>query len=166
MSRLLSDFKGGPMRKPSQQSKEKSTSATSRKEKLALLRRSKTSEREFARWMVKHDGPDTRMRGLTTSTGRIGHVTGIRADTLSATFIGENKNARLNATLAKFWQLICEKGLEWVKHPVLHWEPSNAKDYPVNGKPLPDLYIIDGTTFEYLLDCKRRAEEGGRDGSV
>lgn len=164
MSKLLSDFRGKPISKPSTKPSEKSTDE-SRRAKLALLRRSKTSEREFARWMVKHDGADTRMSGLTTSTGRIGHVTNIRADTLSKTFLGENKNERLNAKLARYWQLICEKSIEWGKSPILHLEPPNAKDYPVARKPLPDLYILDRTTLEYLLACKRRVEESDGGGS-
>lgn len=152
------------MRKPSQQSKEKSTSATSRKEKLALLRRSKTSEREFARWMVKHDGPDTRMRGLTTSTGRIGHVTGIRADTLSRSFIGENKDMKLSATLARFWKLINEKAAEFGKEPIIHWHPSNSYEHKVNGKPLPDLYIIRQDTLGELLRKARVYDEEHHEG--
>jgi len=158
-SRLESDFKGDPIaRKPARAPRTAGEALESRKAKLALLRRSKTSEREFARWMVAHDGADTRMKGLTTSTGRIGHITAIRADTLSASFLGENKNEKLNATIAKYWQLICDKAIEFGKSPILHMEPSNAKTYKVAGKPLPDLYVIDRSTLEYLLDCKRRIE--------
>ena len=157
----LSDFKGDPIaRKPARGSRTAAEASESRKAKLALLRRAKNSEREFARWMVAHDGPDPKYRHLTSSTGRIGQVTGLRADTLSRTFLGEEKNMKLNATLAGYWQLINEKAIEFRKSPILHWSPSNAASYKVSGKPLPDLYIIDRTTLQYLLDCRRRVEDG------
>jgi hypothetical protein len=155
---LLSDFAGRAIvpkvKKP--------TSSESYREKHRILRRSKDSERKFAKWLVEHDGPDPRLHGtLTTSTGRVGHITNIRADCLSRSFLGENKNVILPATLGKWWQLICEKAIEWHKDPVLHWEPPNKDKFPVAGRPLPDLYILNESRYARLLECERKAIEAG-----
>lgn len=131
------------------------------KDKRALLRRSKRSEREFARWLQLHDGPDHAYDRLTTSTGRIGHINQMRADTVSLHWLGENKNEKLPAGLAKYWQLICDKSIEWRKSPILHWEPSNAADYLVAGKRLPDLYIVSGDRLAELL-AKEKAYDSDK----
>lgn len=147
---LLSDFSGKPI-KPRGVKPTSTESAEVLRAKRALLRRAKVSERDFAKWLIKHDGPDPKYRGLTTSTGRIGHITNIRADCLSMSYLGENKNAKLPAGIAGFWQLINEKAIEWGKDPILRWEPSNASDYKVAGKPLPDLHIITESRHSELL---------------
>lgn len=126
--------------------------------KRALLRRAKGSEREFARWLQTHDGPDHKYDHLTTSTGRIGQLTGLQADTVSRSFLGENKQVKVPATLAKWWQLICTKSDEWGKSPILHWEPSNGSLYKVNGRPLPHMYIIDRDRLEELLRKEKIAD--------
>lgn len=129
--------------------------------KKSLLRRAKRSEREASRWLQVHDGPDPRYRNLTTSTGRIGHLTGLQADSVSKSYLDEHKNVKVPATLAKWWQQICSKAIEWGKNPILTWEPSNAADYRVAGKPLPDLHVITADRHAELLDKERFADERG-----
>lgn len=122
-----------------------------------LLRRSKESERKMGRWLLKHDGPDPRFRpggGLVTTTGRVGHITGLQFDTLSKTYAGENKNIKVWAGLWGFWKQIVDKAREQGKEPVLRIEPSNEdkSGYPV-------LHIITEERHAALLDLERASQE-------
>jgi hypothetical protein len=122
-----------------------------------LLRRSKDSERKMGRWLLKHDGPDPRFRpggGLVTTTGRVGHITGLQFDTLSHTYAGENKNIKVWAGLWAFWKQIVDKAREQGKEPVLRIEPSNLDKagYPV-------LHVITEERHAALLDLERQARE-------
>lgn len=135
--------------------------AESVRSKKSLLRRAKRSERENARWLQTHDGPDHRYDNLTTSTGRIGHLTGLQADSVSRSYLSENKNVKVPATLAKWWQQIASKAIEWGKNPIITWEPSNGADYRVAGKPLPHLHIITPERHRELLEKERYADANG-----
>jgi hypothetical protein len=118
-----------------------------------LLRRAKRSERDFAKWLVKHNGPDgdpTHM-SIMTSTGRVGHVTNIQADCLSRSYMGENKNEILPAKFAKYWQKICQVASQWSKEPVLRMDAADPKKYMVNGKPLPVVHLISEERHGELL---------------
>lgn len=152
---MISDFAGRPLRKATP----KTADAEALKEKRALLRRAKRSERDFAKWLIEHDGPDPRYRHMTTSTGRIGHINQIRADCLSITYLGENKNEKVPARLAGWWQLICEKAIEWGKEPVLRWQPPNGSEFKVAGKPLPEFHLITAERHAELLR-KGRLHDG------
>lgn len=153
---LISDFAGRPLKpKPERTADEEALRA-----KRSLLRRAKRSERDFAKWLIAHDGPDPRYKHMTTSTGRIGHINQIRADCLSMTYLGENKNEKVPKRLAEWWQLICEKAIEWGKEPVLRWEPPNGADYKVAGKPLPEMHIISAARHAELL--RKEREHDGR----
>jgi hypothetical protein len=147
---MLSDFAGRPLAPRGVKAASDSPEEVKRA-KRALLRRAKRSERDFAKWLILHDGPDPKYKHMTTSTGRIGHINQIRADCLSMTYLGENKNEKVPAKLAGWWQLICEKAIEWGKDPVLRWEAPNASDYKVAGKPLPDMHIITAERHAELL---------------
>lgn len=114
----------------------------------ALLRRAKASERKLAKWQIKHDGPDPKYRGLTTSTGRIGHVTNIQADTLSAHYLGENKNEVVPIKWLRYWQKINDKATEWGKDALLCFEPSNRDLVSVR---LPDIHWITPDRHAELL---------------
>lgn len=151
----------------------------------SLLRRAKTAEREFARWVIQHDGPDPRYQGLTTSTGRVGHVTALQFDILTKSYAGEAKNAKLptglarawadvnsrsfagevimplSVSVARIWQQIAQVGLEWRKEPLLLWKPSNADKFKVAGKPLPDLHVIRESRHTELLLKEQWAELHG-----
>lgn len=132
-----------------------------RRAKRALLERAKRSERDFATWLVRHNGPERENASALaiTSTGRIGHITGIQADNVSRSYLGENKNERPPVTLAKYWQKICQRAIDWHKDPVLRWDPPNAADYPVAGKPLPDMHIITVERHGELLEKERWYDE-------
>lgn len=132
-----------------------------RRARRALLGRAKRSERAFASWLVRHNGPERKNASALaiTSTGRIGHITSIQADNVSRSYLGENKNEKLPVKVAKYWQKICQRAIEWHKDPVLHWDPPDAKNYPVAGKPLPDMHIITADRHAELLDKERRLEE-------
>lgn len=67
----------------------------------------------------------------------------------------EHKNVKVPATLAKWWQQICSKAIEWQKEPILTWDPPNGSDYKVAGKPLPTMHIITEDRHAELLRKER-----------
>lgn len=71
-------------------------------------------------------------------------------------YLAEVKNVKMNATIAGWWQQICEKAIEWGKDPILMWEASNASEYKVRGKNLPVLHIITAERHEELLRKERQ----------
>lgn len=152
---MLSDFAGRPLEQPV-----KATDNEEVARKRALLRRSKRSERDLAKWQQEHDGPDPRYRGLVTSTGRIGHVTNIRADTLSRSYLGENKNEVVPVKWLRYWALICEKATEWGKEPLLRFEPSNRGAV---DRKLPDMHMITPERHAELLRKERWYDEHAGD---
>lgn len=160
---MLSDFKGDPLVK-----KPRGVKAVSKapsevlRAKRALLRRAKVSERDFAKWLIKHDGADPRYRHLTSSTGRIGQIAGLQADAVSEHYLAECKNVIVPSTLAKWWQQICVKAGEWGKDPVLMWEPPNGSDWKVAGKPLPTMHIITAERHAELLSMEKYANKAER----
>lgn len=184
------DFLGRPL-PPPEARKPRGTTAMSKepnevsRAKKALLRRAKSAERERARWTILHDGPDPKYRGLTTSTGRVGHVTALQFDILSRSYCGEVKNARLSAGLAKAWALVLSQPIagevtmplnvavariwqqvaqvseDWRKEPLLIWKPSNADKFKVFGKPLPDLHVITEGRHAELLKKEQIADALG-----
>jgi len=85
-------------------------------------------------------------------------MTNLQFDALSLSYCGENKNEKLPAGLAGYWQKICAKGIEWGKNPLLRWHPSNANDYLVGGRALPELHIITAERHAELLKYERMAK--------
>jgi hypothetical protein len=127
------------------------------------LRRAKDSERDAGRWAIKHDGPDPRFRpgaGLVSTTGRVGHVTGLQFDTLSRTYAGENKHEKVPATWWKYWVQVCTKAVEHGKQPWLRVDPTNDDDVTVNGRPVPIIHMITEERHAELLAYERAALEG------
>ena len=155
---LLSDFAGRPT-KPRGPRATSSEPDEVLRAKRSLLRRAKVSERDFAKWVIKHDGPDPRYRHLTSSTGRIGQISGLQADAVSKHYLVECKNVIVPATLAKWWQQICSKAVEWGKEPIIMWDPPNGADYKVAGKPLPVFHIITAERHAELLDFEWKYED-------
>lgn len=154
---LLSDFAGRPP-KPRGVRATSTAPAEVLRAKRSLLRRAKVSERDFAKWLMKYDGPDPRYAHLTSSTGRIGQISGLQADAVSEHYLAECKNVIVPTTLAKWWQQICDKAVQWGKDPILMWEPPNGADFKVAGKPLPDMHIITAARHAELLDYERRCQ--------
>jgi len=158
-SKMLSDSFGKPLTE-----KEVKPDAERTKSKRALLRRSKTAEREFARWLTERDGRDERLKGLTSSTGRIGHVTGIQADILSKSYLGEAKNEKFPLKWLRYWHKIVQKATEWGKDPILMILPPNRAEVDPR---LPALHIITPDRHEELLRKEKAYDEmmEGKNGS-
>lgn len=119
-----------------------------------LRMRAKRSERAIAKRMTQIDGRDPAFDRIASSTGRIGHITGIRADAVSAHYIIENKNRKLPAWLINAWVLINQKGHDFDKEVLLHIEPPNMpRDIPINGvkEHLENMSIITQSRHEDLI---------------
>lgn len=126
-----------------------------------LRMRAKRSERAIAKRMTLIDGKDPAFEKIASSTGRIGHITGIRADAVSAHYIIENKNRKLPAWLINAWVLINQKGYDFRKEVLLHIEPPNMpKEIPVNGvkERLENLSIITQSRHEDLIQKEKALE--------
>lgn len=120
----------------------------------SLGRRSKNSERNIAKRMVAVDGADPNYAKIATSTGRIGHITNIRADAISLTYLTENKNRKLPAWLTAAWLLINQRAEDFGKNALLHLDPPNMpRDYPLNGeiKKLDTMAVITQSRHESLI---------------
>lgn len=119
-----------------------------------LARRAKTSERNIARRMLEIDGPDPVYKNVTSSTGRVGHITGMQIDAISRNYVIENKNRTLPIWLIKAWIQIVQRGVDFGKNALLHVEPSNMpREFPVNGVKYktPNMAIISQERHETLI---------------
>jgi hypothetical protein len=120
----------------------------------SIIRRAKNSERNIARRMLEIDGADPAYRNVTSSTGRVGHITGMQIDAVSATYVTENKNRTMPLWLNKAWIQIVQRAEDFSKHALLHIEPSNiAKEYVINGfkRKTPTMAIITQDRHEDLI---------------
>lgn len=121
----------------------------------SIIRRSKNSERNIAKKMVAIDGPDLNYKGIASSTGRIGHVTALRADAISANYLTENKNRKIPTWMAAAWLLIQQRSIDFGKYALLHIEPPNTpKDFPLNGQKykMSTLHIITQDRHQQLIE--------------
>lgn len=126
------------------------------------LRRSKDAERRMGKWLLANDGADPRLRpgmGTVTSTGRVGHITALRFDTLSRSYAGESKQVIVPSKLWKWWILINQVAFENGKLPLIRIEPTNQSPTHVNGKPIPYLHILTEERHAELLRAERRLLE-------
>jgi hypothetical protein len=104
--------------------------------------------------MVAADGPDPAFSKIASSTGRIGHISGIRVDAVSRTYVTENKNRKMPTWLIQAWLLINQKGDEFQKNILLHVDPPNMpRDYQSQGlkKKLDTMAIICQSRHEELI---------------
>lgn len=127
-----------------------------------LARRAKGSERNIARRMQEIDGPDPIYKNVTSSTGRVGHITGMQIDAISRTYVIENKNRTLPAWLNTAWIQILQRAEDFGKHALLHIEPSNiAKEFPVNGVKhrTPTMALISQERHEALIRAEKALDE-------
>jgi hypothetical protein len=131
-------------------------------EQRKLRRRAKTSERNIAKRMVAADGADPAFAKIASSTGRIGHITGIRVDAVSRNYVTENKNRKVPSWMIDAWVLINQRGNHFSKNVLLHVEPPNMpKEYPIDGTTmkLDTMAIITQTRHEELIKQERLLAE-------
>jgi uncharacterized OB-fold protein len=125
-------------------------------------RRAKNSEREIARSMITVDGVDPAFAHITSSTGRVGHITGLRFDAISKNYVTENKNRNLPLWLINAWLLINQKAVEYNKNALLHLEPPNAPKYiPIQGRQvrLDSMAVITKARHDDLIRAERALHE-------
>ena len=123
-----------------------------------LARRAKNSERSIARRMQEIDGADPIYKNVTSSTGRVGHITGMQIDAISKNYVIENKNRTMPMWLNKAWIQILQRAIDFNKHPLLHIEPSNIiKEFPINGvkRRTDNMAIITQDRHEDLIRAER-----------
>jgi hypothetical protein len=127
-----------------------------------LIAKSKQSERDLGKWMLEHDGPDPAMRGIASSTGRVGHITQMQFDVISRTYASENKNVRLSKTFLQWWLQILDVAADRGKVPLLSIEPSNVVPSSLNGgraRKIPRMHIITEDRHAELLRAEQRVAE-------
>lgn len=123
-----------------------------------LRRRAKDSERGIARRMLEADGADPHYTAIASSTGRVGHITGMRIDAISRSYVTENKNRKLPTWVIDAWVLINQRGRDFQKNVLLHVDPPNMpKEILVNGvrERLDTLSIITQSRHEELIANER-----------
>lgn len=131
-------------------------------EQRRLRRRAKDSERGIAKRMVAADGPDPSFSNIASSTGRIGHISGIRIDAVSRTYVTENKNRKMPTWLIGAWVLINQRGEDFNKNVLLHVDPPNMpKEYLSQGvkKKLDTMAIIRQSRHEELIKKEKALGE-------
>jgi hypothetical protein len=117
------------------------------------LKRSKQSERDLGHWLLKFDGPDPRMKGITSSTGRVGHITQLQYDVASMTYAAENKHIKLPVKWLQWWLQIIDIARANGKEALLRIEPSNL---PLGSrKTIPEMHIITAERHAELLKSER-----------
>jgi hypothetical protein len=112
------------------------------------LRRSKESERTLGRFLLEHDGPDPALAAITSSTGRVGHITDLQFDVLSRSYAAENKQVKVPVKLLAWWLKIIAISAQHNKQPLLRIEPTNERR-------LPAMHIITAERHAELLDIER-----------
>lgn len=123
-----------------------------------LRRRAKDSERGIAKRMLVVDGADPAFRNIATSTGRIGHISGIRVDAVSASYVTENKNRKVPTWMIDAWVLINQRAVDFGKNALLHVEPPNMpRDILIQGRTikLDTMAIISQTRHEELIRTEK-----------
>jgi hypothetical protein len=119
-----------------------------------LRRRAKDSERGIAKRMLEADGVDPAYSKIASSTGRVGHITGMRIDAISRSYVTENKNRKMPTWLIDAWVLINQRGKDFGKNVLLHVDPPNMpKEIQLNGvrERLDTLSIITQSRHEELI---------------
>lgn len=127
-----------------------------------LRRRAKDSERGIAKRMSAVDGPDPAFKNIASSTGRIGHISGIRVDAVSRSYVTENKNRKVPTWMIDAWVLINQRAIDFNKNALLHVEPPNApRDILINGqqRKLDTMAIITQTRHEELIRAEKALAE-------
>jgi hypothetical protein len=102
---------------------------------------------------MEYDGPDPRLKGIASSTGRVGHITQLQFDVASKTYAAENKQVRLPARMFKWWLQILDVARDHDKEALLRIEPTNE---PLGlRKKVPSLHVITEERHRELLEAER-----------
>jgi hypothetical protein len=131
-------------------------------EQRRLRRRAKDSERGIAKRMVAVDGHDPSFSKIASSTGRIGHISGIRVDAVSRTYVTENKNRKMPTWLIQAWVLILQRSIDFNKNALLHVDPPNMpRDFIIQGRKekTPTMAIIPQPRHEDLIRKEKALAE-------
>lgn len=113
------------------------------------LRKSKQSERDLGHYLLEHNGPDPSFRLISSSTGRVGHITELQFDVVSRTYAAENKNVKVPKKILGWWDQIVRVATDHGKQPLLRIVPSNDE------KKYPEFHIISAERHAELLDIER-----------
>lgn len=120
--------------------------------RASVRRRWKGSERGLGTDMQNADGEDPKYRGVASSTGRVGFITGMRFDTVSRTYVNEDKNRPLPKWLIDAWILIIQISIDKQKNAHLRLNPPNVPSHiKVNGEKFktPSMSVI---TYDHHLE--------------
>jgi hypothetical protein len=93
-----------------------------------IQRRARQAERDVGHWLLRNDGPDPVWAKITSSTARVGHITGLQFDVVSLHYCAEVKNIKMSARLQSFWKQIQEMSARHGKDALLVIQPSNPVD--------------------------------------
>lgn len=127
-----------------------------------VRRRWKTRERDAVRSMTAIDGHDPVYRNVASSTGKVGHITGMQIDGISRNYVIEVKNRTLPIWINKAWIQIQQRAVDFGKHALLHMEPSNiAREFPVGGlkRKTENMAIVTQSRHESLIVSERALED-------
>jgi hypothetical protein len=108
--------------------------------------------------MLSVDGPDPKYENITSSTGRVGHITGMRIDAISRSYVTENKNRKLPSWLIIAWTLLQQRGISFNKNILLHIDPPNMpREYPIEGRKEKSetMSVITSSRHEELIKNER-----------
>lgn len=122
-----------------------------------VRRRWKTVERDSARTMKDADGDDPLFRNIASSTGKVGHLTGLRFDAISRTYVTEVKNRPLPKWIVDAWIQILQISVDRKKNALLHIKPPNLPArFLINGEKIKTgtMAVI---TQEHHLDLVKAA---------
>lgn len=128
-----------------------------------IQRRAKQAERDVGHWLLEYDGPDPLWQRVTSSTGRVGHITGLQFDVVSMHYCAEVKNIKLAVKLQGFWSQIQQMAARHGKDALLIIQPSNPLPSVGNLKQ-KDMtwHIITPARHAELLEKERIADESVR----
>ena len=124
------------------------------------LRKSKSSERDLGHWLLDHDEPDPRFRGISSSTGRVGHITSMQYDVVSKNYVAENKQVKVPVRLYKWWRQILQIAQDENKHALLRIEPTNVDNLPnprLRKKP-ETMHLITESRHGELLNAEKERD--------
>lgn len=94
------------------------------------MRRSKQSERDLGKFLLEVNGPDPIFKNITSSTGRVGHITDLQMDVISYDYAAENKLVKVPKKLLAWWMQINDVAAKHHKKPLLRIVPSNEGRFP------------------------------------
>ena len=116
------------------------------------VRKSKQSERDLGHFLLQHDGPDPAYRLISSSTGRVGHISDLQFDVVSRSYAAENKNVKVPLKLLRWWEQIGRIAHEHGKCPMLRIVPSNEGKYQ-------EMHIITADRHKELLQTENRLRD-------